>query len=647
MLRNLVVVVCSFLSLQLAAAEDQNLRDSLERLAGKKLSRDRDPATMVSFTVLGPADLNDLSALAQLPALKAVVMHTAVPVGGFSQLKQCKKLRALSIIDFGAFGDTTLPPATLREIATIEQLEELSIQSEVDANGLKSFGNLKNLRQLNLPRCDAADLDALAEVGLLFLTDRCWDKSLNPPQSPEDVFKMVWLDSEITENVRTACGKFKNLSSLRFENIAGDQALELLVQFPELRSLEVNSSKVTDRSLDSILKLKELRYLDLTRSSITAEGVARLAKLENLAALAPPRFDDAVLSAMSRANLIHLCATPGWSPEGVSRERQLQLGVIELSGESVSDIALFAFRGTKNLRTLKISNSNIGDAGLKFVANHPELERLELFNNRGVRGDFLGELGGFPKLTHLCLQGKSVDDRAADGLARLTSLQYLDLNQTSISSATLQKLQPLKNLTFLRPPTYRLRLTDDDFLAFAERKQLHVLSFMQHFDSPASDDKLRFVNLRATNATVKTIRLFQSSNVRHFVPPEGLTDEGLEIMASMRELRSLTLNEQAQVTDGGLQHFSGITKLNSLRLFRCNFSDSGLLHFRNNLGLEYIELRDVAVTNKSLEWIATLPKLRALNVSRTKITVEGLQQFAKNRPDCTIGESTSRPEWDW
>lgn len=91
-----------------------------------------------------------------------------------------------------------------------------------------------------------------------------------------------------------------------------------------------------------------------------------------------------------------------------------------------------------------------------------------------------------------------------------------------------------------------------------------------------------------------------------------VTDETLNLLAKMQQLRELDLNDSA-ITDKGLEKLAALPALTTLRLRGTRITDAG---FRQHLAplsnLQNLDLRQTAVTPETVEqWKAAQPSRRA------------------------------------
>lgn len=89
-----------------------------------------------------------------------------------------------------------------------------------------------------------------------------------------------------------------------------------------------------------------------------------------------------------------------------------------------------------------------------------------------------------------------------------------------------------------------------------------------------------------------------------------ITDAGMEKLARLRELRSLTLIRNPNVTDDGFKHLVPLKKLRVLKVTR--ITDDGLQHLRGMTEMETLNLKSSRVTGTGLVHLARMSKLKKL-----------------------------------
>lgn len=106
------------------------------------------------------------------------------------------------------------------------------------------------------------------------------------------------------------------------------------------------------------------------------------------------------------------------------------LQLLDLSGCSgLKDEAFASLTKLKSLRILRLSRAAIGDAAMGHLARLSSLEVLELNDNDEITDDGVSLLAGLPALKELRLGGcDAVTDRGIEHLAQVATLQLVDLS---------------------------------------------------------------------------------------------------------------------------------------------------------------------------------------------------------------------------
>ena len=122
--------------------------------------------------------------------------------------------------------------------------------------------------------------------------------------------------------------------------------------------------------------------------------------------------------------------------------------------DKVSSAGL-AHISTMPLKSLNLSGCDVTDEGLALLSNLP-LERLCLANCWGITDTGLGHLRSLP-LKYLSLRNcVKITDLGMTAVALITSLQFLELSRTHITSVGVVHLSPLRLRGIKLQFTYRL-----------------------------------------------------------------------------------------------------------------------------------------------------------------------------------------------
>jgi len=119
-----------------------------------------------------------------------------------------------------------------------------------------------------------------------------------------------------------------------------------------------------------------------------------------------------------------------------------------------------------------------------------------------------------------------------------------------------------------------------------------------------------------------------------------VTDAGLERLKGMKglaHLHTLELCLCPQVTDAGVAHLQGFTRLQKLTLWETQVTDAGLVHLRGLTQLKKLELGFCPqVTDAGLEHLTGLTQLQWLYLNQTKVTDAGVAELKKALPNVYI-----------
>ncbi|HNY80716.1 MAG: hypothetical protein RBS72_09305 [Sedimentisphaerales bacterium] len=225
------------------------------------------------------------------------------------------------------------------------------------------------------------------------------------------------------------------------------------------------------------------------------------------------------------------------------------------------------------LRVLDLSQTNITGAGMKWVAGLQNLRRLTAPDRMDDAG--LAHVARLPALTGLYLRESRVTNAGLRHLAGLQGLEELALGAGRITDAGLVHLGKLPRLRYLL-------LQGDGF-------------------SDAG-----FVHLK----NVPSLRIL------HFGHLPQTTDAGLAHLSALTQVQDMSFHWSENITDEGVRHLAALPHLRSLDVARSRVTDAGLAHLRDVKTLESLWLPSEGISDTGLEYLSQLPRLRSLSVSR-------------------------------
>jgi hypothetical protein len=149
--------------------------------------------------------------------------------------------------------------------------------------------------------------------------------------------------------------------------------------------------------------------------------------------------------------------------------------------------------------------------------------------------------------------------------------------------------------------------------------------------------------------------------IRHiYIRGGALTDEGLGCLRELPHLEHLAL-DGASIGDMALRHLRPLKtlqwlslantsigdpigaevcrfpQLQTLNLSHTKISDAGILQLQEMKALRDLALDGTSISDASLDALAQVVTLRSLAVSNTRVTQDGLERFAKHRPQVDVG----------
>src|SRR5262249_9084249 len=108
------------------------------------------------------------------------------------------------------------------------------------------------------------------------------------------------------------------------------------------------------------------------------------------------------------------------------------------------------------------------------------------------------------------------------------------------------------------------------------------------------------------------------------------TDDGLRTLANLRQLEVLFVWDASHVTDAGVAHLAGLTRLRDLHFSNGQLGDGSLAVFGRLPELRSLSLQGNAFSDDGLRHLAGLKQLRSLwvGLSRRRITDAGVRHLA-------------------
>ncbi len=369
-------------------------------------------------------------------------------------------------------------------------------------------------------------------------------------------------------------------------------------------------AKPGDACTQYIAHLSGLRVLDLSQTNVTGVGMKRIDGLQHLRRLtAPDRMDD--------AGLAHVAKLPG-------------LTGLYLRESRVTNAGLRHLAPLHSLEELALGGGRITDAGLAHLAPLPRLRYLLLqgdgFSDRAfvhlknVPGLRIGHFGHLPQITdaglaHLanCSQmqdlsfhwSENITNEGIRHLARLPNLRSLDVRRSRVTDEGLAHLRGVKTLESLELPDEGI--SDRGLAYLSELPRLHKLDISRvHLVDPSKDHGYYTDKGIAMLARCRSLEELSIGSI-------GVTDASMEAIASLDQLRVLTLFGCTSVTDEGLKRLARLTKLEGLHVCDANVTISGLSALNGLANLRRLQIDDVEQGGSGLD-LSGLRNLEELTI---------------------------------
>ena len=273
---------------------------------------------------------------------------------------------------------------------------------------------------------------------------------------------------------------------------------------------------------------------------------------------------------------------------------------------SLNDEMAAQLAGLKQLKTLALTNSTIGDATVEMIAkSFPLLTDLDLSSNTNMTNSVLKVICGMSNVQRLTLVQDRFNDLGTSHLSKLAKLRFLDLRgNMEAGDMTLEVLGALPQLTALK------------------HRSTAVSDFgMEYLGQSKSLDSLLVQDFAITDRSGEHIAKLGKLTQLEVFRCQGFGSEGVLALKGMK-LSRLTLRDLPAVDDRAMDAFADLPELKRLYLHEiASVSDEGLKNLASLKSLELLDIWTVPqMTDATLDVIATLPNLKELSIRTTGVT---------------------------
>jgi internalin A len=345
----------------------------------------------------------------------------------------------------------------------------------------------------------------------------------------------------------------------------------------------------------------------------------------------------------------------------VVRDRSGRIVDISLARTWATDADIERIASLKGVKRLDLSLTYISDRGAERLRALDQLEELNLFAAEFITDAAMAFVRSNRQLKTLNLRGTDVTDTSLAYVAELSHLKSLDISFTQITDVGLEHLASLAQLEELNLGGNKI-----------SGASLHVLKLLPKLR------KLSFYGIQRRNAgwcwapvvtdveleTISLLSGLEDLNIGSGValgaprptdlgPADGeaecriaggmrITDLGLARLSKLEKLQQLDLSGSA-ITPNGLKTLASLRDLRRLSLWNVKSIDDTAAPYLEALGnLTSLDLSNTAIGDQTLARLAKLPELRRLYVSETKVTQEGLDAFRTRHPTTVVSRG-ARP----
>lgn len=265
-------------------------------------------------------------------------------------------------------------------------------------------------------------------------------------------------------------GKIPNVKTLelRYSSVK-DYQIHNLTSLPTLEELNLDSCRVGDSALRHIVQynvMPNLQSLELADSEISDVGLVHLGKLKTLTKLS-----------------LFYCNISNFGLRHVSKLTNLH--TLNLDSRDIDDHGIRHLKALRKLKHLDVFSGRITDAGCGHISTMRCLESLELC------GGGVGDLGCtllacLENLTSLNLsQNERITNVGAAALASLHCLKALNLSNTRVTSHALHFFEGLRQLQSLA--LYGCHNIDNEFDLCRLRQSVPSLKCLRRHCTPEEE----------------------------------------------------------------------------------------------------------------------------------------------------------------
>jgi Leucine-rich repeat (LRR) protein len=295
-----------------------------------------------------------------------------------------------------------------------------------------------------------------------------------------------------------------------------------------------------------------------------------------------------------------------------------RLESLTVEGPSITHMLAPQMARLSALSSLAMRNTLITNEGLAELKGLRSLKVIDLRLSPLLTDAALDILADMPQLRAVRLSGVNITDRGVAALLKLPELNELDVrNCRGVTQAGIGQLVGKQSLRSLKVGGMAI---DDEALRVVGRMvQLNTLSV----DNCAITDAgvAQLGDLPLVNLTI-----YQCTNV---------TDDGLKVLVSLADLRSLTLRD-IKAQGAALTQLPCPEKLAELNMAQSGITDAEVPNLARFSRLEDLTLSETAITDAAVDTLSKLASLKSLTMTQTRMSDAGIARLTASLPNCRV-----------
>ena len=270
----------------------------------------------------------------------------------------------------------------------------------------------------------------------------------------------------------------------------------------------------------------------------------------------------------------------------------------------------------KELRSIALSASPLGAAGMKSLAQLPRLTRLVVGNAKLKRTAYPG-IAAMTELRWFGIAGDGhFGDAEIDALLGLSRLETVKLRETGLTDAGISKLSEVPSIVDIEFPA---SVTDAGLAAIASLPRLTAV----RLSSKTTDEGVRTL---AATERLERVRIVLAK----------ITDASLRALSGCRGLRALDVSRCSKVTDEGVGALSACAELEELNISGTKLTGRGLSALSGLANLRTLHLQGQKLTDRDVPALAAIRSLKRVMLGRNQFTGAGFAALKRALPECDM-----------